>query len=296
MQGLPPKAVERMSDKDLTPAVNDADLEKLKSALQSERERVAAAESILLEEYKALWTYYIRTLDARERVFEIYTKIVGLPLVLSTGFLFYARSLAPQQDKIVAELKLKGKCGPTCEALGNVFNALKDAEIGLASFFLLSFCAGLGCYNYYVMESLNSRSYLTALSSIRNCWRTQHQQIHHAITIDLIRPEDPNVGDRIVRARGRIFVIFNAAIGSISFWFFYTAARSEFQFVDHLPRMSFLLIGLLFGYAAHRVTDAWARHRYSPNLEAKAIVAETRRSRERDARSVALKMTENNTR
>ncbi|MEM6589702.1 MAG: hypothetical protein AAF641_14740 [Pseudomonadota bacterium] len=144
-------------------------------------------------EYGSLWAYYMKTLDERTKIFEMYFRIITLPLVLSGAAAVFLRT-APANSEII-QLAISATFGV------------------LGMFFLLCFASGLASYTYYALESANSRLYLLALRSIRNTWRIRDERLSKAIVIDDLRPNIGRVGDAIIYARGAVFILFNTAVG-----------------------------------------------------------------------------------
>ena len=144
-------------------------------------------------EYGSLWTYYMKTLDERTKIFEMYFRIITLPLVLSGAAAVFLRT-APANSEVIQF------------AISATFGVL-------GMFFLLCYMSGLASYTYYSLESANSRLYLLALRSIRNTWRTTDECLSKTIIIDDLRPNIGRVGGAIIYARGAVFILFNTAVG-----------------------------------------------------------------------------------
>lgn len=136
-------------------------LENLKAGLGLYTDTAKAGHVALVEEYKALWAYYIRTLDERARIFDVYFKIISMPFVFSGAVILYLRSIDLQaKDPLIAQ-----KLGELIESV----------ITGFSIFFAMSSLAGILAYLYYSLESANSRIYLRALSAIRADWRDRYQ-------------------------------------------------------------------------------------------------------------------------
>lgn len=157
---------------------------------------------IIVEEYKALWAYYLRTLDERARIFDFYFKIVSIPFVLTGVVVITLRTLG---DFDVAQQ-------------AQVIQRLDTIVWGASFFFLLAWLAGVACYIYYVLESANSRAYLLALSAIRNRWR-EIPALSESIIIDLVRPNIRFAGGLIIHSRGLVLAIFNSAMLAVALAF-----------------------------------------------------------------------------
>lgn len=161
-----------------------------------------AANAILLEEYRALWLYYMRTLDERGRIFDLYFKIVSVPFVLTGAVVVTLRSLGQFEA---------GRAAEVAQRLDLIIQ-------GASIFFILAAIAGLACYAYYALESANSRTYLVALTAIRNAWR-RNPELADGVVVDLLRTNIKIAGGIIVHARGVVLAVFNSALVAVSLWF-----------------------------------------------------------------------------
>jgi len=158
--------------------------------------------SVLIEEYKALWAYYMRTLDERGRIFDLFFKVVSVPFVLTGGIVLTLRTM------------MSGDAMSTAE----IASGLDRIVFGAALFFVLSSTAGIACYVYYSIESANSRLYLRAMTAIRNRWRSD-PLLAEVIVVDLIRPNRRYFGNLVVYSRGVVLALFNASMLASAIYF-----------------------------------------------------------------------------
>ncbi len=113
--------------------------------------------SFIIEEYKHLWTYYLRLLDERNNLLNWYFKIVGLPLGLVGYFLVQKNgqfTLPPEVGSIVLTI---------------------------------IFLVGLSLYGTYAKESSNASKYHKAMISIRKFVNENIDGIEGAVVIDELK-------------------------------------------------------------------------------------------------------------
>lgn len=140
--------------------------------------------SIIIEEYKHLWSYYHRLLDERNNLLNWYFKIVGLPLGLVGYFLVQKNgqvTLSPEIGSLIL---------------------------------ILIFFVGLSLFGTYAKESSNAEKYHKAMVSIRKYINMNIEDFDGVIVIDELR----NIKDKPLQlgstAFWRIFplVLINTGI------------------------------------------------------------------------------------
>lgn len=150
---------------------------------------------IALEEYRALWAYYGRTLDERERLIANYLKIVALPSGVLIGF--FVNSVSGQSE---------GQVGLTA-ILGT--NLAWAAGIIL---FLLA-CVGTSGLFAYAHETKNSRQFLSSINALRAYFRSTYPELGKAL---IAEPDGRvDVKQRVGmtgRYRAGMFLITNSGI------------------------------------------------------------------------------------
>lgn len=187
--------------------------------------------SILELEYKHLWTYYIRTLDERARMFNLYFKVIGIPLVLNGAAVVIVRSIPDGSG-----------------TADDVFSAV-IAILGL--FFSLSYVAGVAAFLYYGFESANSRLYLLSMQAIRNLWRKENRSLRKALIIDFIRPEIKSLGGLIVWSRGSVFVLLNTAVGLTGLSFIVLFVVQDFSEYSRTSLVIGVTLFMIFSVLLH---------------------------------------------
>jgi hypothetical protein len=150
---------------------------------------------IAIEEYNALWAYYIKTLDLRDNVFSYFFKAVTIPTGILAAFLAIAARGAGSEG-LLGELY--------SIALGGGYDAIVFV---VSLFFILGFC----CYATYTLETHNSRNYLATLKAIRKFWRERFPSLQMVLTIDEKRGLDLTTSRYVPRAGTR-------RAGTIAFW------------------------------------------------------------------------------
>ena len=231
-----------------------AQLENLKADLSLRNDVEKAGHAALVEEYKALWNYYLRTLDERARMFDIYFRLISIPFVLTGAVILYIRSFDLQsRDTAIAQ-----KFSSFAEMVTN----------GLGIFFSLSCIAGLATYLYYCLESGNSRRYLNALNAIRANWRDKYQ-LHDSLVIDLLRPKSNYTGDWIVHSRGAVFAIFNSSIFFASIWFYF----GESFLTTAVEHWTASIAVFAFAIGMHMVIGVIAMQSYGLSPDVNSIIA-----------------------
>jgi len=146
-------------------------------------------EKFLIEEYKALWDYYKRTLDERHKLLDYYYKTVPIPAAL-------VAILAT--SRIDTLIKLNAGEG--------VLQQIASAA------FAVIFLVGIVTYTTYVKESANAIRYETALNKIRERFRNKYSSIKDDLIIGDLRSVPIRLG-RTPTWRGLILVVLNSAVG-----------------------------------------------------------------------------------
>lgn len=197
---------------------------------------------ITIEEYKALWTYYIKTLDERGRIFDIYFKFVTIPAAVAGFIVYFSRSLA---DGIAHN-----------QNLNELIFILNAAYLASSAFFLLSSISGLFCYIYYQMESANAKNYILASNAIRSFWRKKFD-LDDILIIDKLRPSDGHSIFSIPNVRGFVFVIFNSSMFLMGSVLYMSASYPEFKITS-----KFFLLTICSVVAIHGIAAALSKATY----------------------------------
>lgn len=142
---------------------------------------------IAIEEYKALWSYYHRTLDERRNLVEWYFKIAALPAA------------------IVAFVVIVGGEG----SLGEIPHAI------VACILLVIFFVGLSLSVTHAKESGNAANYERAMNQLREFFRNHRPVLQRAMIIGELRSPGTHVTS-IKALRGLTLAWVNAAIGAAS--------------------------------------------------------------------------------
>jgi len=147
------------------------------------------AENFILEEYKALWDYYKKTLDERKKLFDWFLLIITLPSS-AIGYLIFNQNQNISIPIIVSALLL-----------------------------MLIYLIGLSLFITYTHESRNADNYLKAIRRIRNHFRKSDKKFKDILIIDKSRRENSHIFrkfDIIKLSRSFIFILINSATFSSS--------------------------------------------------------------------------------
>lgn len=145
-------------------------------------------ETFIIEEYKALWDYYKKTLDERKKLFDWYLLIITLPSSAIAYLIFN------QEKKIVVPDGVS------------------------AILLLLIYLIGLSLFITYTHESRNANHYLNAINKIRNHVRKHDKKTNGLLIIDLSRRKNSHFFglDIIKLSRSFVFILINSAAFSSS--------------------------------------------------------------------------------
>jgi hypothetical protein len=146
-------------------------------------------EKFLIEEYKALWDYYKRTVDERHKLLDYYYKIVPIPAAL-------IGTLATLDLSKISSVAITPE------------RALQVAGAGLAVVFMV----GVVAYTTYAKETANSFRYIVAINKIREKFRDHYPSLKDHLIIHIIKTPMDRWGS-IPFWRGLILVVLNSAIG-----------------------------------------------------------------------------------
>lgn len=159
----------RMGDSDLDGGVDPQDL------------------SVAIEEYKALWTYYHRTLDERRNLVEWYFKIAALPAaIVAFGVVAGRQTVLPPIPYPV-----------------------------VAAILLVIFLVGLSLSITHAKECGNAANYERAMNQLRKFFRNHRPILQRAIIIGELRSPGTHLTS-IKALRGLTLAWVNAAIGTAS--------------------------------------------------------------------------------
>jgi hypothetical protein len=183
-------------------------------------------EKFVIEEYKALWDYYKRTLDERHKLLDYYYKTVPIPAALIA---ILTTSRIDTTNTFIAGDRV--------------------LQIASASFAVI-FLVGIVTFTTYVKEGANARRYEAALNKIRERFRNKDSSIKNDLIIGDLRALPVRLG-RIATWRGLIFVVLNSAIGV-------AATGTAIQGLDYyllIPIFALLIcIQSLWGWLIRRVS------------------------------------------
>lgn len=140
------------------------------------------SEIFLIEEYRANWTYYNKTLDERKNLFDWFLRIVG---ITSAGF-----GIAIRYDLLPIESKYYGY------------------------FFFLITALGLALFLTYLKETSNSKGYLWSNNLIRDYFREEDAKLKERLTADQYEDKYAWMG-KIMHWRSSIFITLNMATAFI---------------------------------------------------------------------------------
>lgn len=172
----------------------------------------------IVEEYKALWEYYRRTLDEREITLAYDFKSVTIPATALT---------------VVLALNARGGGSQDFPAI------VVPANI-VAGVFLVLFLLGLTCLFKYGLESENARYFLRSINPIRKFAITEFSPLSHALNVDRVRPGSRPAWLQIPTYGELLICTVNAALAA-------AAISIVFDTADNtaLMRVASLFIGLI---------------------------------------------------
>jgi hypothetical protein len=141
------------------------------------------------DEYKLLWSYYIKLLDERARYAARYIQIVAIPAAIIS---FYFHRKADGAVDVV-----------------DAPDWILVLSVGIL------FVIGMALTGYYIMETLNGRAYLLAMSDLRRYFADSYPDLSGAITIDKNR-KGSGGWDSIPFLRILPFFVGNAALVAVA--------------------------------------------------------------------------------
>jgi len=178
-------------------------------------EGLTFTENFILEEYKALWDYYKKTLDERKKLFDWFLLIITLPSS-AIGYLIF------NQDQNIS--------------IPNIVSAL---------LLMLIYLIGLSLFITYTYESRNADNYLKAIRRIRNHFRKSDKKFRDLLIIDKSRQKNSHIFgkfDIIKLSRSFVFILINSATFSSSIILF---ANSR--------NLILLIVCFLFSFTIHLI-------------------------------------------
>lgn len=162
--------------------------------IMNEKLGSTASLQIEIEEYRSLWTYYIRTLDERHKVIEYYFRTVTIPASFFGLLPFFASGLLDKFNEI------------------SRFSATKS----LSAVSLLILLVGVSLFLYYTAETCNSKRYISAMRHMRTIWKRRSVTLSEIISVDeQVVTFDP-LGKKMPLFRAGPMVFINSALASLS--------------------------------------------------------------------------------
>jgi hypothetical protein len=143
-----------------------------------------------IEEYKALWDYYKRTLEEREITLNYYFRTVTIPSAALATF---------------TVLRVRQQSGT--ESL--IFNISPST---IAAVLLVITLVGIACLLKYHLEAVNARTYIRALNRVRAFFREKFPNLDGYLIIDRTLPGKRPVFLRIPFYGSAIIALINSAI------------------------------------------------------------------------------------
>lgn len=145
--------------------------------------------SVVLDEYKILWSYYQTIVKEWTSFIDAYLKVVTIPAGLLAVLLTQGHE----------KLKVDAQVFRTCIAAG----------LGMLS------TIGFGIFIGYCKECENGNRYEAALAKIREWFRSKHVELHNVLIIDSLRLSRTRIPGGIKFWRGLSMILLNSIIASI---------------------------------------------------------------------------------